>query len=386
MPLTLRMSNFLQRLTLFCLVYAIMLAGNTQKLFAQNDKLAGYGIELNPSFGKVIKHNYIFPPVPGQSYALDINILKRTTGNKEWQVRRKKPLVGLGITYTNYGIDSIYGKCIGLYPVLELPIVRGENLEWTCRFGLGVGYITKRFERYPSWDTVNNLIGSHMNNFTLFTTQLRYKASHNLHVHAGFNFSHLSNGSFRLPNLGINMYGGHIGVRYFPVTDAPQERNVQAEQLPNRWMVQARVGMGITEFNNVDGPLYPVYAATLYASRRYGSRNKILAGIDYSYFTSAYAFMRFNEIEIGNERANSWEGVIFIGHEFLFGKLGIVAQVGFPFRHTAVNDDKTIQKMGYSYYLLQNEQGILKELSLNGFIKSNNLEASHLEFGLGFGI
>lgn len=355
-------------------------------LLAQNDKLAGYGIEVNPVYGKIIKHNYIFPPMPRQSVALDINILRQTNGSKDWQTRRKYPMVGLGITYTDYGIDSVYGKCVGLYPVWELPIVRSEQLEWTCRFGYGIGYITKRFERYPSFNTQNNLIGSNLNNFTMFTTQLRYKVNHHVHIHAGFNFSHISNGSFRLPNLGINMYGGHLGMRYFPVTDQPQQVGAQPEQLRNRWMVNARIGLGMIEYNNVDGPMYPVYTATVFASKRYGSRNKILAGVDYSYFRAMYAFLRNNEISVGEEHSESWEGVIFAGHEFVIGRIGIVAQLGVPFKHTAINKDKTIQKLGYSYYILQKETGILKELSLNGFIKANNLEASHFEFGIGVGI
>lgn len=346
----------------------------------------GYGVEINSVFGKVLKHNYIFPPVPNSSYAIDVNILKETNGSKNWQTRRNYPLVGVGVTYTDYGIDSIYGKCIGLYPVWEIPIISGNKLEWTCRFGYGIGYVTKRFERAPSWDTVNNLIGSHLNNFTMFTTQLRYKLNHRVHINAGFNFSHISNGSFRLPNLGVNMYGGHIGLRYFPTTDEPNRMRKQIPKLNNRWMVQFRLGMGWVEYSNVDGPQYPVYAATLFASRRYGSKNnKILAGIDYSYFKAMYSFLRNNEILRGKEHSGSWEGVIFVGHEFVIGKVGVIAQLGIPFKHNYVNKDKTVQKLGYSYYLLQNEQGILKDLSLNAFIKSNNLEASHLEFGLGAG-
>lgn len=355
--------------------------------FAQSNKtLAGYGIEANYIQGRVIKHNYIFPPLPKSSYAIDINILKRTNGNKEWQVQRNYPLIGLGITYTNYGIDSIYGKCIGVYPVLELPLVKGNKLEWTLRFGYGIGYVTRHFERYPTWDTINNLIGSHINNFTMFTTQLRYKINHHVHVHMGFNFSHISNGSYELPNLGVNMYGGHVGVRYFPVTDEPQQTGRRPAQPSQRWLIQARVGMGLVEYNNVNGPRYPIYTATVYASKRYGNNNKILAGIDYSYMTSIYSFMRNNEIMPGKEHSQAWEGVIFIGHEFVLGRIGIIAQLGVPFKHELINKDKTVQKLGYSYYIIQQEKGILKELTLNTFVKSNNLEATFIEFGLGVGM
>lgn len=371
------MRNWLLLFTLFIF--------HTASAQRHNSPLAGYGVEVNPLYGKILKHNYIFPPVPQYSYALDVNILKRTNGNRDWEQRRNYPLIGIGITYTDYGIKQVYGRALGVYPVLELPLVRGERMEWTCRFGYGIGYISQRFERYPSWDTINNLIGSHLNNFTMFTTQLRYKASERLHFHVGFNFTHISNGSFRLPNLGINMYGGHIGVRYFPVTDNPDRRERNLDQLYNRWLIQARVGMGMIEYNNTHGPRYPVYAVTLFGSKRYGSRNKILAGIDYTYYDAVYTFLRNNEIAPGEERKRSIEGVAFVGHEFLFGRFGVVAQLGVPFRHAEINKDKTVQKLGYSYYIVQAEHGILKELTVNSFIKSNNLEAANLEFGIGAG-
>lgn len=353
---------------------------------AQNvDALSGYGIEVNPVYGKVLKHNYIFPPVPSSSYAIDINILKQTTGNKEWQVQRKFPLLGVGFTYTDYGIDSVYGKCYGLYPVWELPIVRGEQLEWTCRFGYGIGYVTKHYERYPTFDTLNNLIGSNINNFTMFTTQLRYKVNEHIHIHTGFNFSHISNGSFQLPNLGVNMYGGHIGLRYFPVTDHPPKTPVSVTTLPNRWLFQLRVGLGMNEYNNVDGPRYPVYSASVYASKRYASKNKISGGIDYNYYKAMEYFLKNNEIMVGEEADNAWQGAIFIGHEFVIGKVGIITQLGVPFKHTAINKELTIQKLGYSYYVINQEQGILKELTVNALIKSDNLEASNLELSIGAG-
>ena len=359
----------------------------SSSLFAQQaSRLAGYGVEINTIYGKVLKHNYIFPPLPASSYAIDVCILKQTTGEKAWQSERKFPLVGLGITYTDYGIDVVYGKCIGLYPVWEIPIVKGDRLEWTCRFGYGIGYVTRTYERAPSWNLENNLIGSHINNFTMFTTQLRYKFSDKIHMHTGFNFSHISNGSFRWPNLGINMYGGHIGVRYFPVTDNPQRTAATKTKLPNRWGAQLRLGMGMVEYNNTDGPFYPVYAATVLGSWRYGGKNKVLAGVDYNYYSSVHDFLRNNEVEVGEEKAASWEGAIFIGHEFVIGKIGVIAQFGMPFKTTYINDDKTIQKLGYCYYVVQKEEGLLKDLTLNCFIKSNNLEAANLEFGIGAGL
>src|SRR5690606_18636903 len=126
----------------------------------ESNALDGYGIEANVLAGKIIKHNYIFPPVPTASGGIDINILKRTNGKKEWQQRRNYPQIGIGLTYVNYGNNAIYGQCIGAYPVIPIQIVRGKKVEWTAKVGIGIGYVTRRYERYPTWDTINNLIGS----------------------------------------------------------------------------------------------------------------------------------------------------------------------------------------------------------------------------------
>ncbi|HYD21029.1 MAG TPA: hypothetical protein VEB40_06095, partial [Flavipsychrobacter sp.] len=86
---------------------------------AQEKKsLDGYGIEASLFSGKIIKYNYRFPPIPAISGGIDINILKRTNGKKEWQQRANYPQIGFGITYTHYGDNKILGQCIGIYPVL----------------------------------------------------------------------------------------------------------------------------------------------------------------------------------------------------------------------------------------------------------------------------
>ena len=348
--------------------------------------LKGWGIEVNPFAGRIIKHNYIFPPVPKLTTGVDINILKQTNGKKAWQQVRKYPLVGLGITYLNYGIDSVYGTCIGLYPVWQFSIIKKPKLEWTWRMGFGIGYVTRRFERISTWDTLNNLIGSHINNFTMVSTDIRYHVNDRLSIQAGFTFSHLSNGSFRLPNLGINTYGAHVGLRYFPVSSHVDRIATNYNRLRNRWLFHARFSMGYNELQVPDGPRYPAYLVSAYISRRYGGRNKVFAGLGYAYYSAVYHFLRNNEVLVGKEKSNSTELSFFIGNEFLIGRFGLILQVGVPFKRTYLSEDFDIEKLGYKYYLLQNEKGFIKELTIHTMIKAVNLEASVIEFGAGVGI
>lgn len=355
---------------------------------AQEEKaMDGYGIEADLLAGKLVKHNYIFPPIPALSSAVDINILKQTNGKKLWQQRRNYPQIGLGITYTNYGNNDIYGQCIGIYPVIPFHIARGKRFSWDMKVGIGIGYITRSFERQPTWDTINNLIGSKLNNFTLAATSVKYNINEHLSLQAGLTLTHVSNGSFKLPNLGLNFAAGHIGIRYFPGNPRPKRTSSYLPQLKNRVLLQARMSMGFCEIQGNNGPLYPVYMPSLFMSKRYASRNKAFIGVDYSYYKSLEAFQKNNGINDGEESKYATQACAIVGNEFLFGRFGILLQVGVPFKKTLrENDGMYFPKMGYNFYVLQNETGPVKELSIHSYIKANRFEADLIEFGIGVGL
>lgn len=344
------------------------------------------GIEANFMAGKVLKHTPKFrAPVPELSTAFELAVLKQTDGRYDWEQRRHYPIWGFGASYVRYGIDSIYGSAIGVYPLIQFNILRGKKIEWTFRGGMGIGYATRHYERAPTWDTLNNAIGSAINNFSLFCTDLRYRVDAHWSLQLGVNFSHLSNGAMKQPNLGINMYGAHLGLRYWPDGDEPTRIGRERPRLSNRVLLQARLGFAFNESGNADGPVYPTYLGSLYLSRRYKSRNKIFAGVDYSYHTRIYAFERNNEINPGSEAAHAWKSAVFVGHEWLIGRLGVMAQVGWYIHEAVLRLDPFYEKIGYNVYLVQRERGPLKELCVSMLLKTHLSSAELVEFGIGAG-
>ena len=347
---------------------------------------AGFGIETNVYAGKIFRHTPKFPTLlPDMVNTFEVNFVSQTYGTKPWQQRRNFPVVGFGVAYTDYGIDSIYGKCVSIYPNLEIPLIKRKNIEWTLRAGFGLGYITQSYRRYPTFDTINTAIGSRVNNYSIFATDLRYRVNEHMDVQAGLNFSHVSNAALRAPNLGINTYGAHIGVRYFPVTNQPEKIMRDQTPLKNRWLIQGRVGLAGKEQAAPDGPIYPIYILTAYASKRYWSKNKLLMGVDYSYHPEIYTFLRNNEIAVGEERANSWRGAVFVGNEFLVGRVGILFQVGVYWHNIYNAENAFYEKLGGNLYIINKETGILKELYLSMLLKVHMEEAELVEAGLGFG-
>lgn len=366
------------------LLPSILFIGITGFTYAQNNPgLAGYGVEANYAYGKVFKHSKrIKAPIPDHSTSFELNFIQQTDGRKDWHIRRKYPLVGFGIAFTDYNSKDVLGKCISIYPNLQLPIIRGKHVEWTFRAAFGIGYATKRFERYANWDTLNNAIASHINNYSTFATDFRYHIDQHIDIQVGGMFSHISDACLRQPNRGINLYGVRIGIRYFPATRTPEKIYRKLSPLKNRWLLQARIGLGGEELTIPDGPIYPIYIGSLFMSKRYASKNKVFAGIDYSYHTSMYAFLRTHEIDPGNEKANSWKSALFAGNEFLIGRVGIVLQVGYYLKQNYIKRDRVYEKLGGNFYILQNEKGMLKELALSVLLKTHKAEAEFAELGL----
>lgn len=366
---------------IFCILFA-------QKSTAQlADKWAGVGIEANAFVGKVIKHNSKFRlPIPDLSTGTDINFQWNTYGKKEWHQRRRYPTIGIGFTYTNYGIDSIYGRCFSLYPNITIPLITWKKLEWTMRLGNGVAYVTGKYSRQRPFDTMNNAIGSHINDYPLFMTDIRYHINTHWDVQVGGNFSHISDAAFRQPNLGINMYGAHVGIRYFPVTSTPKRIVRDLKPLSNRWLAQFRLSFAFNGANAPLGPSYPVYLATGYASKRWISKNKFFAGIDYSYHSNIYAFLLNNHfVEPGTEASASYKSAVFVGNEFMLGRLGFVVQAGYYVHQAFQTQGKFYQKLGGNLYLVQKEKGPIKEFFLCGYLKTHLSVAELAEFGFGMG-
>lgn len=356
-------------------------------VWSQQPAWSGFGIESNVMVGKILKHNAKFTgPIPSQSYSVEINLVKKSYGQKDWHQRRGYPQLGLGFYYNNYNLPDIYGQVFGIFPNIQLPLIRSGHFEWTFRAGMGICYDTKPYERLPEPNKENVAIGGHWNNISPFSTDIRWSLNEHWDLQAGLNFSHVSNAAFQQPNLGINMYGAHLGLRYFPVTSRPEKIQRKLLPLSNRWLIQARASIAFIESAPADGPLNPVYMGALFASKRYWSKNKVYAGFDYYYNTAKYAKLKSIEHFQGSEFSHSTQAAAFLGNEFLLGRLGILFQLGYYLHRMDEQNEKIYQKLGGNFYVVQKEKGPVKEVFFSAILKTHMANAELFEMGLGIGL
>jgi hypothetical protein len=346
----------------------------------------GFGIETNILAGKIIKHSSKFTaPIPALSEAVDVNFIWQTYGKKEWQQRRNFPVVGLGVTYTDYGNNHIFGRCIGVYPNIEIPLIKRPKYEWTLRIGDGLGYVTRKYQQTAPVDTLNNAIGSKLNDFAIFMTDFRLHLDDHWQLQIGANFTHISNADYHQPNLGVNMAGVHLGARYYIESAKPRQIVKELPELKRRWLVEVRLGVAHNEARAKDSLVVPSYITSFYASKRWHSVNKFFIGVDYAYHTDVYAFLKNYGVDYGHEMGHAWDGAFFAGNEFLVGRVGLVGQVGVYYHQTYLKFDPVYEKIGANFYLIQQEKGIIKELFISALLLTHQIVAQYGEFGMGVG-
>ena len=357
-------------------------------LYAQDNRpFQGFGVEANLLAGKIIKHSSKFiAPVPKLSVATDVNFVWQTYGKRSWHQRRRYPLIGLGMTYTDYGNNAVFGRCLGLYPNIQIPILRGEKFDFTLRIGDGIAYVTRKYQTKPPADTLNNAIGSNINDFAVLMMDLRYNVDEHWQLQFGSNFTHISNAHYKLTNLGVNMVGIHAGVRYFPITRHPTPVVKEPPSLKNRWLFQMKASIAYTESRSPGNPELPTYLGAIYASKRWRSKNKFFGGIDYAYHRDTYAFLQWCELYRGSEGKHSWDGGVFAGNEFLVGRLGLITSAGVYYKQTYLAFEPVYEKLGSNFYLIRKEHGYLKELFISAILTTHGFVAEYADFGVGIGL
>jgi hypothetical protein len=347
--------------------------------------LQGFGVETNILGGRIVKHK-IVAPIPAISTAVDVNFVWQTYGKAEWHQRRNFPAIGMGITYTNYGNNRVFGQCVGIYPNLQIPLITAGRLQWTFRLGDGLGYVTRKYQTTAPEDTLNTAIGSHLNDFAIFMTDIRIHIDRHWHLQFGANFTHISNADFHQPNLGVNVAGAHIGILYYPETCRPKKIIRDLPRLRNRWLAEIRLSTAFTEARTPGSPELPTYVAAAYASRRWLGKNKLYMGADYAFHEDTYEELKYWSRFEGQQAAHAWDGAVFVGNEFLVGRLGLITQAGVYYHQTYLKFDPVYEKIGGNFYIIKNEHGPIKELFVSALLLTHAIVAEFAEFGIGAGI
>ncbi|MGH1337644.1 MAG: acyloxyacyl hydrolase [Aureispira sp.] len=368
------------------LLISIGLIGGVGALQAQST-----GIELNYQGGYNIPIHPRYPTIESPSHGLELAVLHRPKEERLWSVLHNRPQIAYLFGYQTLGNKAVLGRAFYLVPSLNFRIFKVGAFEGQCRIGWGVAYLTRSF--HSIYNAKNIVMGARLNAYATVRFLTRYAISAHWRLFLGVSASHYSNGGFVKPNLGINIPAVQVGMQYeFGGLDTLSKstriraRRAAITNLPpflKSVRPFVRVLLGGTEMATSQGVKYPIYGVTIGASKLLARTSKLRLGINYLYNTAPRAFDQHQ----GTRMLEHWDYArvsIVAGHELLFGRWGLLSNLGVYLNAHRLQRSLLSAELGFNFYS-QNyfkQQG--QQFWLGCHVRTYGGEAEFVQVVLGF--
>ncbi|MFB6306869.1 MAG: acyloxyacyl hydrolase, partial [Flavobacteriales bacterium] len=253
-----------------------------------------------------------------------------------------------------------------------------ENFSLDIKIGGGLGYIEKPFDLKDN--RKNIAIGSKLNQAIVFALNSRWDINEKFKVSTGIKYTHMSNGAFKKPNLGINVPSVHLGL-FYNVNGAIEEKESRDSsstpfQYDRSWNYTIIGGTGLKEKSKSIQRKFWAFTLTGEAQKRIGPKTKWLNGIDLFYNET----IRFRLNNKDNAIDNNIESMQIggkTGIALMINKIDFLIQMGY-YLYSKINFPLNVyHRAGIRYQ-------INDRLLFNFSLKTHWAKADHVEIGLGY--
>jgi len=324
--------------------------------------------------------------------ATTIEIGRQTDGTRDWHRVYNYPAYGVGFYAARFDHEHELGRPFAAYGFFSWPFPLSTRIQLTTDFGLGVAWNWNEFD--PKTNPTNTTLGSDVAYHVDGGLYVRYLPTTRVHVYAGLNVTHWSNGATKQPNLGLAVVGPKIGVRYnvAPQVARPRARPEDLPRFDPSWEFVVGVAgspKNVTAATNADINVvdrrrdFGALNVTTGIQRHFYRFGKIAAGADVTYDSSTAARVDI----VGGERVESRASLdrrfgvgVYGGYEHVIARFSVLLQLGDMVWRGFDDPDSSrlYQRYGSRFYLSDRwwTTFTVRTLRLR--------KASFMEFGLGY--
>ena len=242
------------------------------------------------------------------------------------------------------------------------------------RYGTGFGYFNKTFNTFDNYK--NNIISSHINPMINLQVESRINLSKRLSMENGIALTHFSNGSYKIPNLGLNLATFNTGFTYlFGPTDRPLKKD-SISYPAKRTEFSFLISGAAKEILPAGGRKYPVFIFMGNMERQLNYKNKIGVGLDIFYNASLIQKLTNDSITLNSNIAILQAG-LFFSYALTVHRISIIAGMG-TYIHSKYKND------GYLYHRIGTRYRVNDHFTVNATLKTHFAVADHWEFGMGY--
>jgi hypothetical protein len=330
------------------------------------------------SIGAKAHYGFLVVNQPKSEYVRDshtcfgeLTLSTQTSGKKQWQQVNHNPQIGISLLYGNSGSREYIGHVAALFPYMKFPLFKTAHSITSFRLGFGAGWVQKPYNKETN--TKNLLIGSALNGCINMVFEQEWQLHKNCYLNAGFSFTHLSNGSFKLPNLGLNIPALSLGVRYAFEPVQPVNEKQQWPAFKKKWHFSAFTYAAGKQSYPLESPVYLVNTVMIEAAKDISPTGRLGAGLNGTRDPSLSHETETFEFEKNDPQ---WQVSAYALYERVIGNLSIPFQVGF-YLYNKYQITSYYQVIGLRYRFLPHWVAGLQ-------LKAHLGKADYLQYGLGY--
>jgi hypothetical protein len=352
--------------------FLIFLTTIRAPLFALEDSTEGrFCLRLRTDYGFIIAHRPALRPLQEDHVkGIELSFGIPLKGDREWHRDFHYPEKGITVAFFDLGTPRL-GKGLVVYPYIDFPLGKKDNV-LHFRYGIGLGYVEKVFD--PRDNIKNAAVGAHYNGVIHFDLHYDVKMGRRDFIELGAGITHYSNGSFKLPNLGINIataslaYSRHFGKPSQRITGSVQST-------PDAPELDMHIAGSMKKIYPPLGRQY--YAGVLSFLRLQSIGRKSKWGVGAELFFDNSLSARIDRISENSSKAeDDFRPGIYLAYQVNAGDLGLMFNMGF-YPYTKWKEDGSIyHRICLRYYF--------EKIFLCTNLKTHYARADFIEIGLGY--
>ncbi len=357
------------RLTTF--IFFLLFTG--QVFASESDSTTGkYSWSVRRDLGFLIAHRPALMPLQQKHISgYEISLSKISFGKNEWEHGFLNPNRGITFAYFDLGSPDKLGAGLAVYPYIDFPLNKKTDNKWIFRYGIGLGWVEKTFN--PTDNFKNAAIGSHLNGIIHFSMRYEKKISLRSLLEISAGITHYSNGSYSIPNLGINVASLNLGyIRYFGEKLAIDRTPSVLKPRSSTYI--AYIGAGLKKIYPPEGKQFNVGVVSLSRMTSIGNKSNWGIGIDGFYDNSLTARLEKSNSELKGFSDDVRVG-IFGAIEVSAGKTGLLLNMGYYVFSRWKEDGNIYHRICVRQYF--------EKFFLCMNLKTHYARADFVEFGIG---
>ena len=371
-----------------------------------------YSFKIQGIYGHILPHDqHVKPLIENSVVGTELSVEFQTMGNKPWQQFNAFPVIGLGTVWINLGNPHKLGNAFAIYPYISYPLIRSRYFKLSVKAGTGVSFLTKTYQNTSidsngftiPFDSTNAAIGSALNVYFSGGGNLEIPIVKGISLTAEYTWNHMSNGSTVVPNSGLNLLNGFIGIKYSPGYKKfrlPVQRILQ--DIPHKFSVEIIASGGFRQSFYLDNRTYPIGSLAVGLYRPITNYYRMGVGMDAFYDGVYDGTSLYNRVYINsNKLATKLRAGISWQHEVLLGRLSAGIDLGIylydPLKNLSPYTDAkngTVNKPIIYPYDINKEDGwfytratmkysLTNHLFISLGLKTHLQKAEFIEWGMG---